>query len=223
MKLKKTVLTIGVFAILIGAAGCSIVFRQLTGSKSFSSYSQDEKKAYIAEKLDEKYKISCEFSEVKKRAINIFQNEDDFFTTARVDSRDPFNIWIDDEGNITDTYRLIEDRDQINLYLTQRMESVLSGYKLLDFPIMEKKPEDNWFDDSIEELVSAEGMNHLIYLLTEEFHDEDMQMIERIFEDLDGNIYIYEIEDPEKISSYEQLSSLDHIEHINLNGGDDDV
>lgn len=61
-----------------------------------------------------------------------------------------------------------------------------------------KKPEDNWFDDSIEELVSAEGMNHLIYLLTEEFHDEDMQMIERIFEDLDGNIYIYEIEDPEK-------------------------
>lgn len=223
MKLKKTVLTIGVFAILISAAGCSIVFRQLTGSKSFSSYSQDEKKAYIAEKLDEKYKISCEFSEVKKRAINIFQNEDDFFTTARVDSRDPFNIWIDDEGNITDTYRLIEDRDQINLYLTQRMESVLSGYKLLDFPIMEKKPEDNWFDDSIEELVSAEGMNHLIYLLTEEFHDEDMQMIERIFEDLDGNIYIYEIEDPEKISSYEQLSSLDHIEHINLNGGDDDV
>lgn len=223
MKLKKTVLTIGVFAILIGAAGCSIVFRQLTGSKSFSSYSQDEKKAYIAEKLDEKYKISCEFSEVKKRAVNIFQNEDDFFTTARVDSRDPFNIWIDDEGNITDTYRLIEDRDQINLYLTQRMESVLSGYKLLDFPIMEKKPEDNWFDDSIEELVSAEGMNHLIYLLTEEFHDEDMQMIERIFEDLDGNIYIYEIEDPEKISSYEQLSSLDHIEHINLNGGDDDV
>ena len=223
MKLKKTVLTIGVFAILIGAAGCSIVFRQLTGSKSFSSYSQDEKKAYIAEKLDEKYKISCEFSEVKKRAINIFQNEDDFFTTARVDSRDPFNIWIDDEGNITDTYRLIEDRDQINLYLTQRMESILSGYKLLDFPIMEKKPEDNWFDDSIEELVSAEGMNHLIYLLTEEFHDEDMQMIERIFEDLDGNIYIYEIEDPEKISSYEQLSSLDHIEHINLNGGDDDV
>lgn len=223
MKLKKTVLTIGVFAILIGAAGCSIVFRQLTGSKSFSSYSQDEKKAYIAEKLDEKYKISCEFSEVEKRAVNIFQNEDDFFTTARVDSRDPFNIWIDDEGNITDTYRLIEDRDQINLYLTQRMGSVLSGYKLLDFPIMEKKPEDNWFDDSIEELVSAEGMNHLIYLLTEEFHDEDMQMIERIFEDLDGNIYIYEIEDPEKISSYEQLSSLDHIEHINLNGGDDDV
>ena len=223
MKLKKTVLTIGVFAILIGAAGCSIVFRQLTGSKSFSSYSQDEKKAYIAEKLDENYKISCEFSEVEKRAVNIFQNEDDFFTTARVDSRDPFNIWIDDEGNITDTYRLIEDRDQINLYLTQRMESVLSGYKLLDFPIMEKKPEDNWFDDSIEELVSAEGMNHLIYLLTEEFHDEDMQMIERIFEDLDGNIYIYEIEDPEKISSYEQLSSLDHIEHINLNGGDDDV
>ena len=63
MKLKKTVLTIGVFAILIGSAGCSIVFRQLTGSKSFSSYSQDEKKAYIAEKLDEKYKISCEFSE----------------------------------------------------------------------------------------------------------------------------------------------------------------
>ena len=160
---------------------------------------------------------------MEKRAVNIFQNEDDFFTTARVDSRDPFNIWIDDEGNITDTYRLIEDRDQINLYLTQRMESILSGYKLLDFPIMEKKPEDNWFDDSIEELVSAEGMNHLIYLLTEEFHDEDMQMIERIFEDLDGNIYIYEIEDPEKISSYEQLSSLDHIEHINLNGGDDDV
>ena len=64
---------------------------------------------------------------------------------------------------MTDTYRLIMEKEQINITLTQQLQSELSGYRLLDFPIMEEKPEREWFDERIEEAIKEEEMEHLIY------------------------------------------------------------
>ena len=106
---------------------------------------------------------------------------------------------------MTDTYRLIMEKEQINITLTQWLQSELSGYRVLDFPIMEEKPEREWFDERIEEAIKEEEMEHLIYLLTEDVHKEDIQVIERVFADLDGNVYIDETEHPEQFSYIEEL------------------
>lgn len=153
--------------------------------------------------------------------VDVFRHEDDYFTTAHTKTGDRFNVWIDDDGNMTDTYRLIMEKEQINITLTQQLQSELSGYRVLDFPIMEEKPEREWFDERIEEAIKEEEMEHLIYLLTEDVHKEDIQVIERVFADLDGNVYIDEIEDPEQFSSIEELSALTHRYHLNLNDRSD--
>lgn len=217
--MKKSVLLIVAAALLAGISGCSI-YRQMSETNDFASYSQEEKKEYIAAQLQERYQISCEFSEVEKRPVDVFRQEEDYFTTAHTETGDRFNIWIDDDGKMTDTYRLIMEQEQINAVLAKMMQSELSGYAVLDFPIMEEKPEQEWFDEEIEEAMKAEGMNHLICLLAEDVQEEDFQVIERVFADLDGNVYLYETAHPEQFSSYEQISSLDDIDHIHLDGGE---
>lgn len=213
MKWRKAVILTALAVLLIETAGCK--------ANRFATYSQDEKKEYIAEKLNDRYQISCEFSEVEKRVVDVFRHEDDYFTTAHTKTGDRFNVWIDDDGNMTDTYRLIMEKEQINITLTQWLQSELSGYRVLDFPIMEEKPEREWFDERIEEAIKEEEMEHLIYLLTEDVHKEDIQVIERVFADLDGNVYIDETEHPEQFSSIEELSALTHRYHLNLNDRSD--
>ena len=160
MKWRKAAILTALTVLLIETAGCK--------ANRFATYSQDEKKEYIAEKLNDRYQISCEFSEVEKRVVDVFRHEDDYFTTAHTKTGDRFNVWIDDDGNMTDTYRLIMEKEQINITLTQQLQSELSGYLVLDFPIMEEKPEREWFDERSEGAIKEEGMEHLIYLLTED-------------------------------------------------------
>lgn len=57
--------------------------------------------------------------------------------------------------------------------------------------------------------------------MTEDVHKEDIQVIERVFADLDGNVYIDETEHLEQFSSVEELSALTHRYHLNLNDRSD--
>lgn len=64
MKWRKAVILTALAVLLIETAGCK--------ANRFATYSQDEKKEYIAEKLNDRYQISCEFSEVEKRVVDVF-------------------------------------------------------------------------------------------------------------------------------------------------------
>ena len=61
MKWRKAVILTALAVLLIETAGCK--------ANRFATYSQDE---YIAEKLNDRYQISCEFSEVEKRVVDVF-------------------------------------------------------------------------------------------------------------------------------------------------------
>ena len=84
MKWRKAVILTALAVLLIETAGCK--------ANRFATYSQDEKKEYIAEKLNDRYQISCEFSEVEKRVVDVFRHEDDYFTTAHTKTGDRFNV-----------------------------------------------------------------------------------------------------------------------------------
>lgn len=185
-----------VLFIITSGTGCT---------SNFNIMPQDEKREYVRQELNSLYGIDCEISEIRKKQISMFENEEYYTGTASLSKNRWFPFWIDNFGNINDTYFCIKLSDNINEYFSLTVDKYYqrNDYYLYCNTAFIDPPGREWnISDNIEDMFREENIENNIFLFLGRKSSDDMQRLESIQNDLQGHkgrMKVYYCENPGKI------------------------
>lgn len=172
---------------------------------SFNIMSQDKKREYVRKKLNELYGIDCEISEIRKKQISMFESEKYYSGTASLSQNRWFPFWVDNFGNINDTYCCVELSNSISEYFSLTVDKYYreNDYCLYSNTVFIDQPGREWGDsDNIEDMFVEENVENNIFLFLGKKRSEDLQKLENIQKELKEykcRMKVYYCDNPQKI------------------------
>lgn len=218
MKIFKNITLILLAATLLTSfVGCSFNLNKSNkpeGEIAFSQLTQQERKDYISNFLYKNYNLNCDISEVKQKQINAIENEDFYFAIADA-GEDIISVWISKEGEIIDSYFMLELSDCFTEFFSTKVKHVITEFKiktyseLRDIPTQKITP-----DDDIENYLQKEPVFTYVHIFVdgETISEENINQIKNLFTGYDVDLYIHVCEDIDNvdIDTYD-LSLYDHL------------
>lgn len=203
-RFMQMVLVLGVLAIALCCTGCKKEIEPSTEPKiKFGTLTQQERKDYINDFLQQNYGITVTMDEVKQRQDSVFGLEDHYSVIARTADRDMLFIWVSKDGEITDTVYLLEMQPQITEYFSDIIERFIPEFKLHVFTNMEEIPSSKLTsEDDIQSYLAAEPAFSSIKVMVEndtEITDALMDELIQAFGVCAGRLRIGVCEDLESI------------------------
>lgn len=93
---------------------------------NFHSLSQQERKDYITDYLQQTYGLSCTINlDVAQRQDGPFLLEDEYFAVVSTEDHHIISVWVTKQGQITDTVFLLERLDDFTNYFTPQVQKIL--------------------------------------------------------------------------------------------------
>lgn len=179
----KKVLSILLIAVLVFSL-CSCV-----NYDNFYLMSQNEKKEYVKQEIFDLYGIDCEISEIRKKEISMYDNEEYYSGTASLNKNRWFTFWVDNYGNIKDTYFCIELSNSIDNYFSSFINTYYSSneYCLYTNTALNTPPSKSWgTKDDLREMYKSEDITTNMFLFLKKDVVKTEDIFNRLKKDLSG-------------------------------------
>lgn len=203
----KVVALMGILAMLLGLVSCRKSEKNENGDNEhhyFSSYTQEERKEYVADYLKENYGLTCEVSEVNQRQINAIWNEDYYFATARSQNDESISIWVDKYGEITDTVFMLDLQDQINECFVEKIDLQMDDYTIKSSTYFDSIPSKKWSstDNMVDMLSDGRTFSSIWVFIDDDYPEENDRVLSQISSKIDfcnAYLFLYRCDDPQNI------------------------
>lgn len=178
----KKVISVLLLVVLFSLCGC-------VNYGKFYLMSQNDKRSYVKQELKSLYNIDCDISEIRKKEISMYENEEYYSGTASLNKNRWFPFWVDNYGNIKDTYFCVELSSSIDRYFSSYTNKYFSSdeFCLYTNTIFNTPPSKTWeIKDDLREMYKSEDIttNMFLFLKKDMVIDEDV--FKRIKKDLSG-------------------------------------
>ncbi len=149
--MKKHLVTMVLALILLGALllSCTGCFRSTPQEERlrFSLLSQEEKRSYITDYLQQTYGLTCTIDQdVHQKQDGPFLLEDQFFAVATTEERELITLWVTKDGKITDSVFLLQMAEELTDYFTAEVQELVPDCKVNTHTNMVKIPTDTLTD-----------------------------------------------------------------------------
>ena len=212
--LKKVVIIMGIIAFVIGIIGCAKQSGSVKDEVKFSNFSQQERQQYVSDYFKSKYDLNCVVSEVKQRQINVFQNEEYYFATVKIEECNTVSVWISKSGEIIDSLFVNDMQEEINEYYKTIIEKIYPQCVVRTYTELRNIPQKTWraSDDIVEFLSTEPVYSHIRIFVesTELLLQDDFDRLTHNLDICDASIFVYQSSnvDSVDIDNYDLSSYL---------------
>lgn len=185
----------GLFTFIFGILGCNKQTAPLENEVKFSKYSQQARKDYINEYLQENYNLNCKISEVKQKQVTALKNEDYYFATATTATGDIISVWVSNTGEIKDSFSLIKMSDEISAIFSNKVHQIIPGCEVYSYTEFRDFPTSDLISSSNVELYLQQQPTYTyVRIFTDEevyISEATMDSLQSAMGDFDSSIYLY--------------------------------
>lgn len=156
---------------------------------NFYLMSQNEKKEYVKQEIFNLYGIDCDISEIRKKEISMYENKEYYSGTASLNKNRWFTFWVDNYGNIKDTYFCIELSNSIDNYFSSFINTYYSSneYCLYTNTVFNTPPSKSWgTEDDLREMYKSEDITTNMFLFLKKDVVKTEDIFNRLKKDLAG-------------------------------------
>lgn len=184
----------GLFSFIFNCTGCTHQENKEDEVK-FSTYTQQQRKEYIINHLEDKYGQSYNVSEVKQKQETAIKNEDFYFATATAENGEVLSIWVSKNGAITDSHFLIDLKDEITSIFSTILEKEYSNMYVDVYTEMRGVPQQSWeSQDDMETMLSSEETYSYVRVFVQDINELNQEKVDDIANNLgfcNGELLIY--------------------------------
>lgn len=158
-------------ATIILSCLCSCSNRAASESKyaiEFSSMGQSDRAEYVEDYIKGSYGVEATISnEIKKRDINSFSSEEYYYATAKLEDNNRIYCWIDDKGNIKDSYFILGMQDGITKLFSDILdESIEEHFEISSVTTLNNPSSAEYGKGKEEEMLREEDVSTSVRVYT---------------------------------------------------------
>lgn len=198
---KKYILIVLAMFVLLTITSCGTENRN-TGDNNmtFSQMAQSEKKEYVQDYLRDTYGFKSEITaDIKKREINSFSSEEQYYAIAKAEDNRRVYCWISDAGKISDSYFVLNMQDDIENLFKDIIDDTVSNFEISCVTTLNYPTEKTYDSSSVFTMLSTEPVTTSIRVFIE---GSDKDLIQKEISNIvgeklnftDGCIYIYYVD-----------------------------
>lgn len=204
----KVIVIMGVLTMLFSLSSCRKSENNENSDKNeqkyFSSYTQEQRKEYVADYLKENYGLICDVSDVKQRQETAIKNEDYYFATAVSSKDEHISVWIDKYGDITDTVFMLGLQDQITECIVKKIGLQNENYSIRSFTEFRSIPSRKWSasDNLIDMLDDNRTFSYIWIFVNDAYSEDNNELLSQISTKLDfcnAQLYLYNCDNPQDV------------------------
>lgn len=198
---RKYILIVLAMFVLLTNTSCGTENRN-TGDNNmmFSQMAQSEKKEYVQEFLKDTYGFNSEITaDIKKREINSFSSEEQYYAIAKAEDNRRVYCWITDAGKISDSYFMLNIQDDIETFFKDIIGDTISDFKISCVTTLNYPTEKTYDSSSIFTMLCTEPVTTSIRIFIENsekdlIEKEIPSIVDEKMNFTDGCIYIYYVD-----------------------------
>lgn len=165
--MKKSIMLLLACIMMVSVVSCK---PDMNNEKiQFYNMSKKAQESYVVDFLRAQYNIDCELTKIEKRQINVFETERLYHTVASFQSNS-FDVWIDDEGIISETYFLVDFQSEINQIVEKKLQGIFKSMRVYCADYFNNPPETRWNknDDLLDGKLQDDNFVHRIRIAINE-------------------------------------------------------
>ena len=207
-KITKLLIVVVLSMFVLLCAGCA---RRQSGTEErvirFGTFSQEERKEYIIDYLEEKYGIRYEIPEDVTQQVMAYFFASGYYYASAITSQEEVHVWVSGDGEITDNRFVIEYRDKIDALMADIIKKYYPRCEVRTITHTEGRPQETWGPDGDARLMletEATRTSIAVFvngqdLMTEESWEEVIPELSFC----EGSVYVFVCEDIHSIDSSE--------------------
>ena len=208
-KITKLIIVVALSMFVLLCAGCSTERRI-----RFGSFTQEERKEYIIDYLEEKYGIRYEIPEDVTQQVMAYFFASGYYYAEAITSQEEVHVWVSGDGEITDNRFVIEYRDKIDALMADIIKKHYPRCEVKTLTETEGRPQGTWGPDGdVRTMLETEDVRTNIAI----FVNEQDLMTEESLEELvcelnfcEGEVDVFVVEDIHGV----ELSTLNWLDAV---------
>ncbi len=200
-------------AIILCCTGCLGRNNPPEEKFQFGKLSQQERKDYICNFLQNEYGLSCEIDqEVNKKFDGLFFFEENFFAIAKTSDNASVTVWVSDDGQITDTAFMLDMKSEIADFFTDILSEKIPEFKLDTYTnVMEIPSAKLTKAEDIKDFLTEQNTYTCLRIFVDDPAIANEELLDELEQELNfchANVYLYVCDDLEQfdINSYDPHS-----------------
>lgn len=199
--LRKYILVVLTMFVLLTITSCGTANRNTRDNNmTFSQMAQTEKKEYVQDYLRDTYGFNSEITaDIKKREINSFSNEEQYYAIAKTQDNERVYCWISDDGKISDSYFVLNMQDDIENFFADIIDDTIEDFKISCVTTLNYPTEKTYDPGSVFIMLSTEPVTTSVRIFVDG-SDKDLiqkeipSIVDEKLNFTDGCIYIYYVD-----------------------------
>lgn len=208
LKIVKVVLVSVCLSLLLSLVGCGEGVEDLNShseTNQIAKLTQEERKEYVKQFLYKKYGIEAVISDVKKRQINAFSSEENYFAIATCSDGTWIDCWVSENGQVWDSKFINDLQSSINEVFANLLSDQLENYQVYCGCTLNSPTNNTWSEDMVEQMLLAEDISVSVRIFVDlKEKDKVIRLAESSFEDMftfaSGNGYIFFVDSIEDLA-----------------------
>lgn len=154
---------VGVFLsliLLLMTVSCGTI-EENTGDHDmvFSKMTQEQKKDYVQDYLKNAYGLNSEIvNDIKKREINSFSSEEQYYAIAKLEDNKRVYCWVGDDGQILDSYFVLKMEKDIEKVFEDIVSDSISNFKISCITTLNHPTDQSYPSDSVVSMLRTEDV-----------------------------------------------------------------
>ncbi len=196
IKIFKAMLCIVSAIILLS----SCTLEEMPDENIFVEYTQEQRKAHVTDHLLGAYGVRTTVErDINRRQVNPFSSEKYYYAIATTDENKKIYCWIDEKGNIRDTYFVFDMNDEIIALFEPGLSEGFSECKITCTTTFDDIPSKTWNSTEALEMLEHDDVfaSVKVFINKDESDIAEKKIAEKFNDKYDftkGMIYFYYME-----------------------------
>lgn len=199
--LRKYILVVLAMFVLLTITSCGTENRNTRDNNmTFSQMAQTEKKEYVQDYLRDTYGFNSEITaDIKKREINSFSNEEQYYAIAKTQDNERVYCWINDDGKISDSYFVLNMQNDIENLFKDIIDDTVSDFEISCVTTLNYPTEKTYDSSSVFTMLSTEPVTTSVRIFVDSsgrdlIQKEIPSIVDEKLNFTDGCIYVYYVD-----------------------------